>query len=357
MRTQKEFSMKSLRRLCLILNLCICTFPAVSQAFYQPGALKYQVEISPPPSQEGVPGSYWKMEEGVLLYYFEHGRGKPVLVIHGGPGIPPYRSWEGLRFLGDEYHAYYYHQRGCGSSSRPIDSFSSDDYYENMQTLDRNLGMAAQLMDIERIRRILNQDKLILIGHSFGGFIAALYAVEFPEHVEKMVLISPAGLLQFPPAHGGMDVVKEYLRESQKRAYDEFVTRYFDYGSIFQKNEQELSKLNRQYDLFYLQALEEKGIVVPESAAELQENGGWSVHALYIAMGQRYDHRDKLSSVQAPVLILHGARDIYPVEISREYASLFPNGGLRVFDNASHFVFEEKPEDFARVVRAFLNEG
>lgn len=148
-----------------------------------------------------------------------------------------------MRLLDDEYRVYYYHQRGCGKSSRPVDSFESANYFENMQTLDRKLGMAA------------------------------LYAVEFPEHVEKMVLISPAGLLQFPPAFGGMDVVKEYLKEPQKRGYDEFIARYFDYGSIFQRSEEELSTLNRQYDLFYFQALREKAITLPESVTEIHGNG------------------------------------------------------------------------------------
>jgi proline iminopeptidase len=342
--------------LYLILSLCISAVPGFSQAFYQPGALKYQVDISLPPSQEGVPESYWKMKEGIELYYFEHGQGRPVLVIHGGPGVPPYQSWEGLRKLGDEYHIYYYHQRGCGKSTRPIDSFESANYYENMQTLDRKLGMAAQLMDIERIRRILNQDKLIIIGHSYGGFLAALYSIEFPEHVEKMILISPAGLLQFPPTHSGMDVVRKYLNEPQKREYDEFIGRYFDYGTIFQRNEDELSTLNSQYGLFYSRALREKGITLPESVTEVLGNGGWSVHALYFAMGQIYDYRDKLKSIHAPVLVIHGAQDIYPVEISREYASLFPNGNLKVFENASHLVFDEKPEDFAEEVRTFLNK-
>ncbi len=56
-----------------------------------------------------------------------------------------------------------------------------------MQTLEQTLGISAQVADIERIRRILGEEKLIMVGHSFGGFLASLYAAEFPEHVARMV--------------------------------------------------------------------------------------------------------------------------------------------------------------------------
>jgi len=56
-----------------------------------------------------------------------------------------------------------------------------------MTKLDQTLGLGAQIADIERIRQILGEDKLILVGHSWGGFLASLYAAEFPEHVTALI--------------------------------------------------------------------------------------------------------------------------------------------------------------------------
>ena len=110
----------------------------MNMSFYRPGVINELRESSlslTPPSQEGVEKSYWKVEEGIFLYNFSHGSGTPVLVIHGGPGFPPYQPWKGLKEI-DGYEFYYYHQRGCGNSTHPVDRFKSGDYYANMVELD-----------------------------------------------------------------------------------------------------------------------------------------------------------------------------------------------------------------------------
>ena len=79
---------------------------------------------------------------------------------------------------------------------------NSSNFYNNMLELNANLGLPAQVADIEQIRRKLGQDKMILIGHSFGGFLAALYAIEFPDRVESLVLVSPADVVKIPSETG-----------------------------------------------------------------------------------------------------------------------------------------------------------
>ena len=84
-----------------------------------------------------------------------------MLILHGGPGLPYSEPWPGLEPLTDVYRFHYYAQRGCGQSTRPVDTFSSKNSYENMQTLEQALGLGAHLADIERIRHILGEDRLI----------------------------------------------------------------------------------------------------------------------------------------------------------------------------------------------------
>ncbi len=108
-----------------------------------------------PPVQNDV--SRWQVESDISLHFDAYGEGHPVLVVHGGPGIPYAGAWKGLESLTDRFRFFYYHQRGCGSSSRPFDRFESSDYYSNMTELERTLGLGAQIADIERIRRYLTK--------------------------------------------------------------------------------------------------------------------------------------------------------------------------------------------------------
>ena len=186
-----------------------------------------------PPKQAGE-NSYWQVEDDIRLFFTTQGEGRPVLVVHGGPGYPVHGPLEGLEALTKTHKLFYYDQhRGCGRSTRPFDRFSSN-FYANMKDLERTLGIGAQVADIERIRRILGQEKLILMGYSFGGFLAAIYAAEFPECVEAMVLVAPAGVLLMPDEEDGLlGEIRERLPRAMQAEYDEFLKTYLDFGSVF----------------------------------------------------------------------------------------------------------------------------
>jgi proline iminopeptidase len=330
-----------------------------SGALYKPGQVRAEKGLRSsltPPSQDGVKTNNFKVAEDILLHYFQSGEGKPVLVIHGGPGFPPAKPWEGLENLKKDFRFIYYHQRGCGHSTRPIDTFKSQNFMQNVTVLNKVLGLSAQLADIERIRRILGHERLILVGHSYGGFLASLYAAEFPEHVEKMVLIAPAGVLKMPIEEGeGFEKIKDYLSEKQKVEFDDFLSRYFNYGNIFTKSEKDLSILNSEYIKHFAAALESRGLELPDQEMEdLALSGGWMVHALYLSLGLKYDLRDELKKVSMPVLVLHGEKDMMPVKASQEYADLLPNGEIYMIPEVTHFPFVEKPREFARIVRDFF---
>jgi proline iminopeptidase len=230
-----------------------------------------------------------------------------VLIIHSRPGLPFREPMSGLEPLTGEYRFQYYDQRGCGKSTRPFDRFESSDMYTNMTNLDRTLGLRAQLADIERIRQILGDDKLILIGHSWGGFLASLYAAEFLEHVQALILVSPAAALVMP-------------QDDEKFA------------------------------MYYLSVVD----IPSDGMIQHGEPGGWMSWGMYTSMGQRHDYRAVLKQVSAPVLVLHGANDLQSEAASRQCADLFPNARFVVLPNASHFAFEQQPQAFDQVVGDFL---
>jgi proline iminopeptidase len=232
-----------------------------------------------------------------------------------------------------------------------------------MKELERTLGIGAQVADIERIRRILGQEKLVLIGHSFGAFLASMYAAEFPEHVKALVLVAPSGVLVLPDeAPSFFELIREHLPERQRADYDRFLTEYLDFGQVFSKSEEELAKLNGRLGDFFLAASGER---VARAANESADNGGWMVQAMYFSIGKRHDYRAALQRVQAPVLVIHGENDLIPERVSRMYVNSFPNARLHVIKQgktraagrAGHFLLSDQPEELAVVVGQFLNES
>jgi pimeloyl-ACP methyl ester carboxylesterase len=202
-----------------------------------------------------------------------------------------------------------------------------------MQTLAGALGMTAQIADIERIRQILGEDKLILMGHSYGGFMAALYAFEFPGRVEKMVLISPAGTLTMPPLHGGLDRVKEYLDERGKKEYDSFIARKIQHRGPEGERGQRAS--GRRTGTGRRRVVGARAL--PFSGSELR-----------LPRQARGDHRARARDARG--------KGHLPEEGSRQYADLVQGSRFVVIDEASHFAFDEAPERFAGLVSGFLKE-
>jgi proline iminopeptidase len=331
---------------------------AMQQPLYEPGMVRGGSNLSAslvPPAQS-ADADFWTVESNIKLFHFADGTGTNVLVIHGGPGFPFTAPLAGFKPLTDSYRFHYYDQRGCGKSSRPIDRFASSNYYEDMQSLDKTLGLGAQIADIERIRRILGDDKIILVGHSFGGFLASLYAAEFPDHVKALVLVAPAEMLIMPPESGGLyEQVKPLLPESMKPQYDDYLKRYFDFGNLFSQSEAGLAALNSEFTPYYEEAAKAKGFAIPASNRPT-DNGGWMVQAMYMSMGVKHDYRAALKQVNAPVLVIHGDKDLQPEKASRMYADAFPNADFRIIQNAGHFSFQDQPEAFALAVSEFLSK-
>jgi proline iminopeptidase len=328
----------------------------MNMPLYTPGMVSSGTNLSAPldPPAQGTEPDYWEVEKGIKLHYFTAGSGENVLVIHGGPGQPTLSPWPGLNALTDKYRFVYYDQRGSGKSTRPIDKFASSNFYQNMKELDRTLGLGAQIADIERIRRILGDKKIVIIGHSFGGFLAALYAAEFPQNVRALILVAPADVLVMPQQ--GRDFfteIKGRLPEDMKNKFDDYLKRYLDYGNIFTKSEADLVSLNAEFATYYLAATNMKNLE-PSVAGDEKPGGGWMVHAMYFSMGSRHDYRSVLKAINLPVLVIRAADDLQPEQVERMYVDGISNAQLEVIPNAGHTVFIDQPEAFAKAVSKFL---
>lgn len=322
---------------------------------YEPGRLATSAGLHPP-APDGDGGA-WAVRQRVFLHHFSRGTGRPVLFVHGGPGVPTRTPMPWLDALYPSFEVYFYDQRGCGESTRPFDRFESTGAWPNMQNLEAALGLGVQITDIERIRRILGEERLILIGHSFGGFLAALHAAEFPQRVEKLVLLAPGNVLILPAEKNEdlFSLVRERMPPSQHNEYDAFLDEYMDFGALFEHDEEHLARWNLRLGNYILGAMGRPTPAMPEPGAPL-EIGGWMVQAMYLSMGARHDYTPALKAISADTLIVHAELDLQPLAASARYANLIAGAGLIRVPDADHFFSGEHPDLRQRVIE-FLDDA
>ena len=329
----------------------------MTRPFYQPGRLE-EVNILPFHAISGAyPDRPWQTEDGVRLHHFSTGQGRPVIILHGGPGQPFRSPIEALAPLEDSYRFIYYDQRGCGASGRPVDRPQGANPYAKMKDLVGKLGLAIQLSDLERVRRAVvahPDEPVILLGHSYGAFLAALFAAEFPHRVNGLILVASADLLVLPGSGPDLfTLVSDHLPAGNRAAYQQFIAGYLDFPRLLDRSDDEMRALNHTFAEFYLTAVGQATSAVP---ADIAATGGWMVQAQYLSMGQRHDYRAAMARIQAPVLILHGDRDLVSVTTSETYLRAIPGARLKLVEGAGHQIFADRPESFQRAVAGFLRE-
>lgn len=123
---------------------------------------------------------YVEVDGGRIWYRLngaEHlGKRPAIIVAHGGPG-GTHRGNMSYVALSDTYPVILYDQLGTGNSDRPDDR--------------GNWTVENFVAEVDQIREALNLDRVIMAGHSWGGTLAAEYAVHRPEGLEAVILSSP----------------------------------------------------------------------------------------------------------------------------------------------------------------------
>jgi pimeloyl-ACP methyl ester carboxylesterase len=153
--------------------------------------------LDPPVAMEAF--QVWILPDGGEIAYRHLGpeghapQEYPVIMLHGGPGIPilPTLGPPGsgpLDFLAESgFSVFYYDQRGAGFSGR-LDLAREPPY-----------TVASHVADLEGIRERLGAEQLILVGHGWGASLASQYLLAHPRRVSRLVALSPAPL--WYPAH------------------------------------------------------------------------------------------------------------------------------------------------------------
>src|ERR1700722_20179646 len=167
-----------LRSTFLYILAVLATFVSGSTAFAQAAKTAH---TSPKPAAEPVASVYPAHEgfvdaNGVMIYYYPLGRGKPLLILHGGPGASHDYFLPYLLPLARHNQLVFIDERGSGRSEKLEDA--SKYTVENM------------VDDVEALRRGLNLGKISLLGHSYGGALAQAYALKYQKNLSHLVLAS-----------------------------------------------------------------------------------------------------------------------------------------------------------------------
>jgi proline iminopeptidase len=230
-----------------------------------------------------------------------------------------------------------YDQRGIGRSTLVSDS----------------TALAAQryVEDLEAIRIHLGLEQLTLLGHSWGAAPAALYAMQYPERVRRMILVGT-----IPAERSGLGRAFQVMAATRDSTT---LRRMAELSRIRQANPDDRAACREYYQLWFTPffgvseaASRMKGNVCAGSPESLKNKQ--NVDRFTFASLGNWDWTMSLSRAAVPTLIIHGELDPLPIEDARKWAAAMPNARLLELKGIGHFPYVEAPEAFFAAVDQFL---
>jgi pimeloyl-ACP methyl ester carboxylesterase len=263
---------------------------------------------------------------GSRVNYVEMGQGPPVVLIHGLSGC--WQNWlENIPRLARRHRVIALDLPGFGESELPQEEISIPGYG---RFVDAFLGE----IDVERAG---------LVGNSMGGFIAAETTIAHPSRVEKLVLVSAAGLVR--------------VGNSQLYALERAARLFHPLTAAFLARREHLVRRPglRKRMLFGVVRYPDR--IAPELAYEVASGAGKPGFLDALNAIVNYDFRDRLPEISVPTLIVWGRNDrIVPVSGAHEYEELIPNARRVIFEDTGHVPMLERPARFNQIVEEFLGE-
>lgn len=264
---------------------------------------------------------------GARVNYCELGEaGHPIVFVHGLGGC--WQNWlENIPHIARSHRVIALDLPGFGHSPMP--------------PWEVSIAAYGELLD-EFCRR-LNLHECTLVGNSMGGFISAEAAIAQPEWVDRLVLVSPAGISSVRVRHQPADALARLLALTEpvahrlrSRGLRRWRLRYALFGSVFDAPHQ----------------------LRPELLWEFS-NGAASAEAFLPALDALigYDYIHRLDRVRVPTLIVWGRNDrIIPAADALEYERHLSDSRLEVFDRTGHVAMAERPVRFNRLLERFIAE-
>lgn len=283
--------------------------------------------------REGVNTSY-KEINGAQLYIQEEGKGVPVLLIHGGPGGTSHSFHPFFGNFTDSCRLIYYDQRGCGLSEF---------------TGKRTYTLKKAVEDIEALRQALKIEKWYVLGYSYGGVLAQLYTLYYPEYLLGIILVNAE-----------VPCLQHYISAGNEYKY--------------------ISKAEQEQIFKHWDNIDKKIIDEPTGLYNADLNGAWKRQHFYkptleyMAQSSLYEWRSDKSfrsrihndlydldlsncfkDCPIPFLIVEGKHDrTWGKEKKTILNKEFPKASIHYIDNAAHTPFQSNSKAFFQIFNNYI---
>ena len=263
------------------------------------------------------------------------GDGDAVIVLHGAIGLGS-TYMRALDAWADEFQLVYYDQRGSGQT--PLGDV-------------QKVSFPGGVEDLDGLRRALGLDRVQLLGHSAGAYLAALYAAAHPEATAGLVLLNPG-----PPLTP--DLMQRFGRAmaARRTPADDDARRAIEESAGFRDREPaalERHQLNTFIPFFRERATIERVSLgfTAITAANVQQAPERMVGSL-----GALDPMRQFAGIDCPTLVVHAELDPIPVEWSRLLADTIPDAGFVVIEGGSHFPMIEDTDALHGAVVPWLRK-
>ena len=298
--------------------------------------------------------SLFKLEEGfvdahgVLIYYKTLGQGKPLVILHGGPGASHDYLLPYLLPLARENRLIFIDERGSGRS----------------QKLEDPTGYTVENMveDVEDVRQALDLGKISLLGHSCGGVLAQAYALKYQENLSGLILCS---------TFHSTAKMNEVFKKIKEKMAPELLARIekmekeglYGHGKDYEKGRYTSEYMVAAWGEGYFPYLYQNH---PDANYDPVANGlmAWDVYReMWGSSGEfvidgnlkSVEYTDRLSTITVPTLITVGDHDECAPSLSEEMHQKITGSKLVVLPKSGHMTFVDQPDLFIKTVNEFLN--
>jgi pimeloyl-ACP methyl ester carboxylesterase len=255
---------------------------------------------------------------------------QPLVFVHGLSGSWP--NWlEQLPVFARHRRVIAIDLPGFGYSPMPSEKLSIAGY---ARMLDRLLGQ-------------LKIDAAAVVGNSMGGFIAAELAIAVPQRVERLVLVSAAGISTHQ--HRGSAQAMPALRKLEQILMAT--------GAWTASKSDTVARRARLRDATLGVVARHPRRLPAPLAAELLRGAGKPGFLQGFEAVLDYEIRERLGEIACPTLIVWGDRDrLIGVRDADVFAELIPNSRKVIFADTGHVAMLERPDEFNALLTEFLAE-
>ncbi len=273
-----------------------------------------------------------ELESGETIAYFDEGAGEPILFIHGLGSYAP--AWKkNIAELRGDYRCIALDLPGYGKSSKGKYEADMTYYATVIHDFMAQIGLS----------------RATLAGHSMGGQIAMTTALAYPEAVEKLILVAPAGF--------------EVFHKGEKAWFREVLT-----PTAVKLTTVDQIKTNIAWNFYDMP--EDAEFMITDRIA-MRKAEGFDAYCYIIpeCVKGMVDEPvfDYLPQIEQPALAIFGHQDnLIPnrflnggrtESIGRQGVERMPNARLKMIDRAGHFVHFERADLVNEEIRAFLKES